>query len=142
MPIREHPVPGSLLLCNFDPTFKEPEMVKRRPVIVLSPKIASRPGLCTIVALSTSAPDPVKPYNCRIRIAPTLPKPFDSEEMWLKGDMIYAVGFHRLDLFRTGRSENGKRTYYYNTLSNDTMKQVRACVLHGLGLTFLTQHLT
>src|SRR3546814_2449978 len=44
--IGEHPPTGTILTCNFDAGFKEPEMVKRRPVIVVSPKISIRAGLC------------------------------------------------------------------------------------------------
>ncbi len=36
MPINDHPAPGTILVCNFNGTFKEPEMVKPRCVIVLS----------------------------------------------------------------------------------------------------------
>jgi len=56
MAINEHPVSGTILMCNFAPGFQQPEMVKRRPVIVISPKISRRPNLCTVVALSTTAP--------------------------------------------------------------------------------------
>jgi hypothetical protein len=28
MPINDHPAPGTILVCDFNGTFKEPEMVK------------------------------------------------------------------------------------------------------------------
>jgi mRNA interferase MazF len=96
MPIKEHPLLGSILMCDFSSGFREPEMVKRRPVVVISPKIRQRPKLCTIVALSTTAPYPVMPYHCQIDIEPDLPMPLASRGLWVKGDMINAVGFHRL----------------------------------------------
>lgn len=141
MAIQDHPSPGSILMCDFNSGFKEPEMVKRRPVIVLSPKIAARPKLCTVVALSTTAPQAIQPYHCMVTFDPTLPPPFNAKEMWVKGDMIYSAGFHRLDLIRLGTRENGKRQYYFKTLSADDMKHVRTCVLRGLGLSTLTKHL-
>ncbi|QQG36900.1 MAG: type II toxin-antitoxin system PemK/MazF family toxin [Micavibrio aeruginosavorus] len=49
MSIAEHPNKGSILLCDFNHGFVAPEMVKRRPVIVISPKIHGRVGLCTVV---------------------------------------------------------------------------------------------
>jgi mRNA interferase MazF len=142
MPIREHPLVGSILTCDFNAGFKEPEMVKRRPVVVLSPKIALRPGLCTVVALSETAPDPVMPFHCQIDITPALPAPFTSEGVWVKGDMVNAVGFHLLDLIRLSKTENGKRRYRYEPLSDEIIKKIRECVLKGLGLSTLTKHLT
>lgn len=71
-------------------------MVKRRPVIVLSPKISARPGLCTVVALSTSPPKPIMAYHCQVDFDPPLPDRMASKGVWVKGDMVAAVGFHRL----------------------------------------------
>lgn len=140
MAIQEHPVPGTIVLCDFRQGFREPEMVKRRPVIVLSPKIGARPGLCTVVALSGTAPDPVMPYHCWLEVEPPLPTPWNGDN-WVKGDMVNAVGFHRLDLIRVGKDSRGKRRYRYDTLTSEQMRQVRACVLKGLGLTTLTRHI-
>ncbi len=141
MPIREHPIPGTILVCNFDGTFKQPEMVKPRCVVVLSPKIAMRSGLCTVVCLSMTPPERVMPYHCQIDIRPRLPEGWKSDGVWVKGDMIYATGFHRLDLIRTGKNREGKRTYRFDTLSADQMKQIKSCVLKGLGMSILTKHL-
>ena len=142
MAITKAPSLGTVLLCDFDQGFKEPEMVKRRPVVVVSPQIAWRPGLCTVVGLSTSAPEPARPYNCQVTVDPPLPHPWDSPVMWVKGDMIAAVGFHRLDLVRLGRDgPGGRRLYRTDTLTAEQMKAVRRCVLHGLGLFALTKHL-
>lgn len=140
MPIKEHPVTGTVLLCDFEAGFKEPEMTKRRPVVVLSPKIAARPNLCTVVSLSTTPPAPILAYHCKIEV-PGLPAPWDGRETWVKGDMIYAVGFHRLDFFRLGKDARGKRQYLYKPLSNEAISEIRACVLKGLGLSLLTKHL-
>ena len=141
MPIREHPKLGSLLMCDFDQGFREPEMVKRRLVVVLSPKIEAHPGLCTVVALSTTAPNPVMPYHCQIDIHPELPERFQSKQIWVKGDIVCSVGFHRLDLIRTGKDGNGGRNYYYSPLSDSNIKKIRECVLRGIGLSALTKHL-
>jgi uncharacterized protein YifN (PemK superfamily) len=141
MPIREHPLLGTVLLCDFDSGFKAPEMVKRRPCVVVSPRIGSRPGLCTVVALSTEPPKPVMAYHCQIDIRPRLPKPWESDGVWVKGDMINAVGFHRLDFFRLGKDARGKRQYLYRQLSPDTITQIRSCVLTAIGLSALTKYL-
>ncbi len=141
MPIQEHPETGAILLCNFEPGFRVPEMVKRRPVVVLSPKIRGRHHLCTVVSLSTDPPDTIMPYHCQINIRPILPRPWESDGVWVKGDMVNAVGFHRLDFFRTGKDCAGKRTYRFAPLPIDIVKQIRACVLRAMGMSSLTKHL-
>jgi uncharacterized protein YifN (PemK superfamily) len=141
MAISEHPAPGALLICDFSPGFREPEMVKRRPVVVISPKIRARAGLCTVVALSTTTPYPMMPYHCEITPLPPLPAPWLSGPMWVKGDMVAAVGFHRLDFFRYAKDRTGRRVYRYDPLPPEDFRRVRRCVLAALGLASLTQHL-
>lgn len=141
MPIHEHPDKGSILICDYDRGFKCPEMVKPRPVIVLSPKIKARPHLCTVVALSTTPPEPKMPYHEQIDIWPLLPSKYESTGLWIKGDMVNAVGFHRLNFIRVGKNSGGKRIYYYHTISDQQMKLVKTCVLRGMGLSVLTKHL-
>ena len=141
MAIKEHPAKGTILMCNFDQGFKIPEMVKRRPVIVVSPKILARPGLCTVVALSTTPPDPIMPYHAKIDLPQTLPKRLRSSETWVKGDMINTVGLHRLDFIRLGKTKDGKRIYHYSPLDAGTMERIEGCILHALGLSNLTKHL-
>ena len=141
MPISEHPIPGTIIMCDFKQGFREPEMTKRRAVVVVSPKIAMRPGVCTVVCLSTTAPDPKMPYHAQIDIRPKLPDPLESDGVWIKGDMIYAVGFHRLDLIRIGKKANGDRIYRFDILDNEQMKLIKTCVLRSIGLNTLTRHL-
>jgi mRNA interferase MazF len=141
MPINDHPAPGTILVCNFNGTFKEPEMVKPRCVIVLSPRIRARAKLCTVVCLSNTAPDHEQQYHCQIDIEPALPVPWSSKGIWVKGDMIYSIGFHRLDLIRLGKDRGGKRIYRMEPISAEQMKLVKCCVLRGLGLSTLTKHL-
>ena len=138
MPIKEHPSPGTILICDFT-GMKEPEMVKRRPVVVISPKITARSGLCTVVALSTVRPGKIMPYHLELTLA--LPPPWDGGPNWLKGDMVYAMSFHRLDFVRLGKSFGGQRQYLYKPLPDMQMRAIRRCVLHGLGLSALTKHL-
>ena len=138
MPISEHPQIGTILLCDFSAGFKEPEMVKRRPVVVISPKISVRAGLCTVAPLSTTAPMPTMPYHCRLEITPPLPPPWDEGENWVKGDMICAIGFHRLDFIRVGKDVRGNRLYRYEPLPAADIRRIRCCVLSALGLSALT----
>ncbi|WP_351015074.1 type II toxin-antitoxin system PemK/MazF family toxin [Shewanella sp. AC91-MNA-CIBAN-0169] len=141
MAISYSPKVGQILMCDFTTGFIEPEMVKKRPVIIL----ATRPNghkLVTAVCLSTVKPEPQQPHHMLLEQA-HLPKLkfFESgKETWVKGDMIYSVSFDRLDLILTGK-QNGKRVYFINRLSRETMRNVYSCTLNGLNLGKLSQHL-
>ncbi|MCB9949135.1 MAG: type II toxin-antitoxin system PemK/MazF family toxin [Rhodospirillaceae bacterium] len=141
MAITAHPDLGTVLICDFTTGFTVPEMVKRRPVVVISPKVRARHGLCTVVSLSTTAPNPIMPYHCQIDLLPRLPPPFRNDGVWVKGDMINAVGFHRLDFVRLGKRPDGRRIYLYDPLNDDTIKRIRECVLRAIGLASLTKGL-
>lgn len=128
-----HPPQGTVLICDFS-GFHAPEMVKRRPVVVVSKPIASRSGLCTIVALSTTAPDPVLQMHCKISFEPLLPPPYNASCHWVKGDMIYALSFDRLFPFKTGKDKGGKRLYESRLLTEVQLKSVLKCVMAGVGI--------
>lgn len=144
MAIIFHPSPGQILLCDFSQGFKEPEMVKsKRPVIVLTGAIQGRSNLVTVVPLSTVEPVPMQPYHYKIpkQSMPMVGR-FQETDCWVKGDMVYTVGFHRLDLIQLGkRGPDGKRAYFKNRLGREQMKQIYCCVLHGLNLGHLGAHL-
>ena len=67
---------------------------------------------------------------------------FQTKETWVKGDMVYAVGFDRLNLIKLGhRSADGKREYFTNRLGRERMREIYGCVLHGLNLGSLVAHI-
>lgn len=140
MGLKYSPYVGQILMCDFH-GMKEPEMVKNRPVIVIK---SSRygPKLATVVCLSTAEPKPTLPHHMKIDNH-HLPQVefFQGKETWLKGDMIYTVSCERLDMIKLGRGENGKRRYFDQKLSREYMKHVYSCVLHGINLGTLSQHL-
>ncbi len=106
MPIQYAPKIGQILMCDFKGMI-EPEMVKRRPVIITN---APRKGrLAQIVCLSTKKPVPIYDHHMKIEDK-FLPRDkfFQDKETWLKGDMIYTVSYDRLDYIRIGK-DNGKR---------------------------------
>lgn len=140
MAIEYHPKIGTLLLCNFETGFLPPEMVKRRPAIVVSPPISVRVGLCTVIPISTEEPKLKMPYHLMLN-GIHLPNPWDKGPNWVKADMIYAASFARLDLFRAGRDQSGKRIYSTSTLSPEQLHDVRCAMLSALGLASLTKHL-
>jgi len=53
MSLLYHPKQGAIVICDFK-GFVPPEMVKRRPAVIVSPRMRKREGLCTIVPLSTT----------------------------------------------------------------------------------------
>lgn len=145
MPINAHPRVGQIIFCDFSEGFKEPEMVKaKRPVIVIAPSMKGRGRLVTIVALSTQEPNPVMPYHLKLPRA-CLPQigQFEGKDSWVKGDMLYTAGFHRLDFIRLGKRDinTGKRIYFLNCLSRERMREVYGCVLNGMNLGRLVEHL-
>lgn len=122
------------MLVRFDKAFKVPEMVKTRPCLVVSKRIKSRPNLVTVVPLSTTEPDPVMPYHCEIDVEVELPRRWSAKTCWVKGDMVYALSFERVDLFNLGPDESGRRRYQTETISRDTLRKIQKCILVGLGM--------
>lgn len=141
MPLQFHPNRGQILMCDFSQGFRLPEMVKNRPVIVLTPPLVGRANLVTVVCMSTVRPTPVQPYHC---VIPSRELPmtsfFQGRESWVKGDMIYAVGFDRLAPVSI-RVAGGRRDYSRKVLSDERMREVVSCVLHGLAMGELVSHL-
>lgn len=120
-------------------------MVKsKRPVIVLTPKMRRGAELVTVVPLSTSKPDPVEPNHMSLpRASLHQIGRFQEQDFWVKGDMIYTVSFRRLDLIRLGKKDprTNKRVYFKNRLGREQMRAIYSCVVHGLNLGRLAQHI-
>lgn len=142
MGLQFHPSPGAILMCDFSNGFTAPEMVKKRPVVVISPKRKHCSGLVTVVPLSTSVPQPVENFHIKLE-SKYLPSSnyFQSAESWVKCDMIYRLGFARLDLIKIGKSADGKRIYFKDLLPDDVMRTIQGGVLHALQLGYLSEHL-
>ena len=141
MALAEHPAIGIVLMCDYETGFIIPEMVKRRQVVVISPKIEARGGLCTVVPLSTSAPEPEMQYHCQIDLPDQLPGWMDKKGIWVKADMMAAVSLKRLDFIRLTKDKQGKRIYCQTPVSAENLKKIRGCVLASLGLAQLTKSL-
>ncbi|WP_181699342.1 type II toxin-antitoxin system PemK/MazF family toxin [Chthonobacter albigriseus] len=133
MTVVNHPEPGTIVRVDLNEGFRAPEMTKRRPSVVLSPSQPGRSGLCTIVPLSTTRPRILLPHHLEIELEPPLPHPYSERVMWLKGDIVLTVAFHRLRLL-FDRWEGGQRVYDVRVLDPDVLAKIRTCVRHGLGL--------
>lgn len=128
-----HPAPGTIVRLDLSEGFRPPEMVKRRPAIVLSPPLADRPQLCAVVPLSTTPPRTPCAHQMQITFDPPLPAPYSEPTVWVKGDMVQTVAFHRLRLLFSGWDQ-GQRVYDVRVIDAATLERVRDCVRAGLGL--------
>lgn len=135
MPIQFPVARSTILLCDYNTGFREPEMVKRRPVVVVSHRLPRRDGLCTVVPLSTTPPPaPGLAYVHELNLNPALPDPFGKPLMWVKADMLATVSFGRLDLFRTARLPDGKRKYLHPKVPATDMAAIERCICVALGI--------
>jgi len=135
MPLKFPAPPGTILRCNFH-TFKEPEMTKSRPVIVLSPLLQNHSRTTLLVAaLSTTEPNPRHSYHLKVAFpGQTLPKDL-IRECWLKGDMVYSLCLSRLDFYHFDRDKStGKRVYYKDRFSGETLFNIRKAIMYAIGL--------
>ena len=133
MPLKFHPRPGTVLICDFETGSRPPEMVKKRPVAVISPRLRRSGGLCTVVPLSTATPDPVERFHHRMD-PQSLPGNLARTVNWAKCDLIAAVSLERLDRVRVGRSRDGTRIYVANPVTAEDLAAIRRCVMFALGL--------
>ncbi len=142
MPLKFPPTPGLVVICDYSTGFKEPEMVKERLAVVVSPRLPHRDGLCTVVPLSTTPSRSGVRYQCKITLQTPAPRPYEGTIKWAKADMLATVGFCRLNLPYTGRDPaSGQRRYLQIVVTPDDMKSIRSAILHALGLDRLTDHL-
>lgn len=102
------PKTGHVLMCDFERGFVPPEMVKIRPVVVISRTETHGRRLCTVVPLSTTSPEPVLAWHTLLTQNP-LPGTPPGTAVWAKCDMLYTVSFDRLD--KPHRKTGGKREY-------------------------------
>jgi mRNA interferase MazF len=125
-------------MCDFR-GFVVPEMVKVRPVVVVSKTIIGREGLCTVVPLSTKAPNVVCDHH-HLLDPESLPTPLRKRQAWAKCDMIATVSHQRLDRYKV-RTRDGTRLYLKATAIPEDMKAIQRAMLCGLSLSHLTGHL-
>ncbi|WP_083965276.1 type II toxin-antitoxin system PemK/MazF family toxin [Dokdonella koreensis] len=128
MPIHYHPALGEVLWCDYKGM--EPEMVKKRLSVVVVPKSVQRPRLTTVVPISATVPEFVRPWHVRLERDP-YPKG-SKPDLWVKCDMLNVVSFDRLDGYHY--RWNGRRQYQKMQVSLDELRRVRAGVIEGLGL--------
>jgi len=131
MSLPYYPRRGEVLICDFDSGFRPPEMVKRRPIVVLSSKQSNARRLCTVVPFSTTQPEPPACWHhCLPHL--TVPGLQANDAMWAKCDMIATVGFDRLSKPYV-KTRNG-RAYRELVLAADDMLALDDCLRKYLRL--------
>ncbi|MBC2836833.1 type II toxin-antitoxin system PemK/MazF family toxin [Paragemmobacter straminiformis] len=126
MKLNFHPRAGQVLMCDFR-GFEVPEMVKVRPVVVVSPRLPYREHIVAIVPLSLTAPQRTYPFT--VRLSKNY-NPLETEDLpvWAKCDMLMNIGLHRLKGFKVDR-----RKWLTPQTTGDDLAAVRAGVLAALG---------
>lgn len=120
------PKPRSVVMCDFV-GFIAPEMVKVRPVVVLSRHRHNR-NLVTVVPLSTTEPTKIEDHHHELSTNPLPDKPHTS--CWAKCDMVATVSLARLDRYQIGRNQ-----YVVPEVNAIDFVAIRAGVASALQLT-------
>lgn len=124
-----HPNAGDIVICDYSTGFKPPEMVKVRPVVVISPR--RRGGqLVTVVPISSSAPSPAEPWHY---LLPEGAYPPARGPVWVKADMVATVSLVRLDRVKT-RMPGGSFVYQVFRLGLEEMRAIGVAVRAALDL--------
>lgn len=125
MAITIYPKAGMVLVCDFH-GYRAPEIIKRRPIVVISPNHLHRPGLCTVVPLSTTPPVPLEGYHVPL---PAATVPGGERDCWAKCDLVATVCRDRLDRVRLGRGE-----YRIGYVSTEVVNALRRAAALSFGV--------
>lgn len=122
-----------MFMCDLA-GMREPEIVKVRPVVIISPRLPYRSGLVTIVPISLSPPRHEVPYNYKLS---KNYNPLESDDLdcWAKCDLVMNLSLTRLDSFKVGR-----RKWETPTILPHDLRGIRVGVLYGLGMGHLIIH--
>jgi uncharacterized protein YifN (PemK superfamily) len=124
MALTFQPKVGGVLMCDFD-GFVEPEMVKKRPVVVIARNRANN-KLVTVVPLSTTEPDVMETHHYQL---PKNPVPaYKTRKCWAKCDMIATVSIERMDRLKDGWNR------VVPEITAADLNAIRLCVVNALQL--------
>lgn len=99
--LRFQPKSGSVIYCDYK-GFISPEMIKKRPVIVIS-KHKHNSKLVAVVPISTSEPSTILSHHIKMEEA-FCENHLSGKKSWVKCDMINVVCLDRLDLVRNRKT--------------------------------------
>ncbi|MDI9334058.1 MAG: type II toxin-antitoxin system PemK/MazF family toxin [Cytophagales bacterium] len=121
---------ASIVQCDFTGMI-EPEMVKKRDVVVIA-RNRHNSRLVTVVPLSTTAPSKQEDYHY---LLPKNPRPDGDthKEVWAKCDMVYTLSIARLDLYYTRTRRGGRQSVNMQVTPTD-FSAIQKAVLNALNL--------
>lgn len=133
------PNSGQILMCDYT-GFIVPEMVKKRPVIAISPRSRNGYNLVHVIPLSTSEPKYIQHYHVPIVIPRQLLVNTEfAENCWAKCDLINTVSFARLELIEIEPDKCGNRLYSHYCVSKEILFKIRKSAAKVMGV-FLDSH--
>jgi len=103
------PDEGTVLVCDFSGGFRPPEMIEKRPCVVISKRRTNR-GLCVVVPISST---PSKNPKAIVVAMPMQKYPFLRRDGWAKCHAPSTVSIARLSMMRdpsTGRGLDTRNT--------------------------------
>lgn len=124
--LQYHPHKGSVLMCDFRGNIV-PEIVKKRPVVVITPRLPYRNNLATVVPLSTTPPE--HDVNYVVKLQGYYGNDPLKPQQYAKCDLLCSVSFARLDRIKTGY-----RKYIAPQMSDEDFDSVMDGVKKALGL--------
>lgn len=138
MAIQFSPRNGSILMCSFsqheDELVSDGNMLKTRPVIVVSPSLQGRGKLLHVVPISLTAPNPVCPWHVEVPLACMPPAAQHKEGVrWAKCDMVVTVGWSRLDRYQAPQL-HGRKVFQEGYLDLPTLVAVKRAIAHVFGI--------
>lgn len=119
------PQQGEILVCDFDDSAIGAEMVKRRPVVVVSKHEAHRSQLCCVIALSTTPPANARAwhhYMPHLRVEGWVA----DDGVWAKCDMLATVSLKRLN--QTYVRHRSGRKYIAHRLADEDLSAILKCI--------------
>jgi uncharacterized protein YifN (PemK superfamily) len=98
--LQYQPKEGAIVKCDFS-GYIIPEIVKKRPVIVISAHKANA-KLVTVVPLSATPPTKIEYYHLELDLSVEKNiEPYLSNcKRWFKCDLVYVVSIERMDRYK------------------------------------------
>ena len=132
--VQYYPGAWRVVMCDFHTGFKEPEIVKYRPVITASKSRNDGAPLCTVIPISTTPPIVVRDHHYQIPDE-ALPNHLrNGEDHWVKVDMLTTVAHRRLTLLWHGRDHYGNRVYQTGKIPDEHIVAISSRIVGRLAL--------
>ncbi len=130
MALQFRPKQGMILACDFD-GMKQPEMIKVRKVVIVSPDKYNRTGMHSVIPLSTTPPTPVMNYHHKLSQKSLDSYGSDNQVVWAKCDMVYTFSGIRLDRIKI--LKDGNRRYVTGQVTIEDLNAIQACIKKHFG---------